>query len=78
MLQRKKLEELSKGNQQKIQFITALLLNDPEFIILDEPFSGLDPVNQLLLKRYFAGIKIQRKINFIFYASNGNCRKTLR
>ncbi len=45
----KKTEELSKGMQQKIQFIAALL-HDPELIILDEPFSGLDPVNASLLQ----------------------------
>ena len=45
----KKLETLSKGNQQKIQLITALA-HDPDIIILDEPFSGLDPVNAMLLK----------------------------
>ena len=45
----RKVEELSKGNQQKIQFILALL-HDPELIILDEPFTGLDPLNQLLMK----------------------------
>ena len=45
----RKVEELSKGNQQKIQFIIALL-HDPHLIILDEPFTGLDPVNQILLK----------------------------
>ncbi len=45
----RKVEELSKGNQQKLQFIIALL-HDPELIILDEPFTGLDPLNQLLLK----------------------------
>ena len=45
----RKLEVLSKGNQQKIQLITALS-HDPDIIILDEPFSGLDPVNALLLK----------------------------
>jgi len=42
-------EKLSKGNQQKIQFIIAVM-NDPELIVLDEPFSGLDPVNTELLK----------------------------
>lgn len=42
-------EKLSKGNQQKIQFIIAVM-NDPELIILDEPFSGLDPVNTETLK----------------------------
>ncbi len=46
---KRKVEELSKGNQQKIQFIIALL-HDPQLIILDEPFTGLDPVNQILLK----------------------------
>ena len=45
----RKLETLSKGNQQKIQ-LAATLLCDPELIILDEPFSGLDPVNAMLLK----------------------------
>jgi len=45
----KKLDTLSKGNQQKIQLITALA-HDPDIVILDEPFSGLDPVNAMLLK----------------------------
>ena len=41
----KKVEELSKGMQQKVQLIAAVL-NEPELLILDEPFSGMDPVNQ--------------------------------
>jgi ABC-2 type transport system ATP-binding protein len=45
----KKISELSKGMQQKIQLIAALI-HDPEFIILDEPYSGLDPVNMKLVK----------------------------
>lgn len=45
----KRLDTLSKGNQQKIQLVTALAHN-PQVIILDEPFSGLDPVNAMLLK----------------------------
>ncbi|MBI4721031.1 MAG: ATP-binding cassette domain-containing protein [Chitinivibrionia bacterium] len=45
----KKAEELSKGMQQKVQFI-ATILHDPELIILDEPFAGLDPVNTNVLK----------------------------
>ena len=48
-VERKKCEELSKGMQQKIQFI-ASILHEPELIILDEPFSGLDPVNMRLLR----------------------------
>ena len=45
----KRLDTLSKGNQQKIQLITAIA-HDPDIVILDEPFSGLDPVNAMLLK----------------------------
>lgn len=45
----KRLDTLSKGNQQKVQLITALA-HDPQIVILDEPFSGLDPVNAVLLK----------------------------
>lgn len=47
---RKKCEELSKGMQQKVQFIAAVL-HEPDLIILDEPFSGLDPVNRRLLRQ---------------------------
>lgn len=43
-------EKLSKGNQQKIQFMTAVI-HDPKLIVLDEPFSGLDPVNTEILKK---------------------------
>lgn len=45
----RRIEELSKGNQQKIQFITAVI-HDPEVLILDEPFSGFDPINQQMVK----------------------------
>lgn len=45
----KKVDTLSKGNQQKIQLAVAML-GDPQIVILDEPFSGLDPVNAMLLK----------------------------
>jgi ABC-2 type transport system ATP-binding protein len=45
----KKIEELSKGNQQKVQFLAAILYN-PDVLIMDEPFSGLDPVNASVLK----------------------------
>ena len=46
---KKRLDTLSKGNQQKIQLITAIA-HDPDIVVLDEPFSGLDPVNAMLLK----------------------------
>jgi ABC-2 type transport system ATP-binding protein len=59
-----KLETLSKGNQQKIQIAQALL-NDPEIIILDEPFSGLDPVNSQVLKDVISE-KIQQSKIVIF------------
>ncbi|MBQ4048684.1 MAG: ATP-binding cassette domain-containing protein [Clostridia bacterium] len=57
----KRLDTLSKGNQQKIQLVTALA-HDPEIIILDEPFSGLDPVNALLLKDVVRGEIAKGKI----------------
>ena len=56
----KKTEELSKGMQQKIQFI-ATLLHDPELIVMDEPFSGLDPVNAVLVERTLLELKAQGK-----------------
>lgn len=56
-----KIEDLSKGNQQKIQFI-ATVLHDPEFIILDEPFSGLDPINTNLLKEIILEKKKEGKV----------------
>jgi ABC-2 type transport system ATP-binding protein len=56
----KKTEELSKGMQQKIQFISALL-HDPGLIVMDEPFSGLDPVNATLLERTLLELKDQGK-----------------
>jgi ABC-2 type transport system ATP-binding protein len=52
----KRSMELSKGMQQKIQFVTAVL-HDPELLILDEPFSGLDPINAELLKEIVLDLK---------------------
>ena len=57
----KKTEELSKGMQQKIQFICTLL-HDPGLIIMDEPFSGLDPVNATLLQDVLIDLKNQGKV----------------
>ncbi len=56
----KKATELSKGMQQKIQFITAVI-HEPELVILDEPFSGLDPVNVDLLKEIILELKAAEK-----------------
>ncbi len=56
-----KIKNLSKGNRQKIQFIIALL-NDPDLIILDEPFSGLDPVSVEEFKRIILKLKDEGKI----------------
>lgn len=55
-----KIEELSKGNQQKVQIIISIL-HDPELVILDEPFAGLDPVNQELLKDILLDLKREGK-----------------
>ena len=60
-------EKLSKGNQQKIQFITAII-HDPELIVLDEPFSGLDPVNTELLKNVI--IELIRNGKYIIMSSH--------
>ncbi len=56
-----KVEELSKGNQQKIQFISTIL-HDPEFLIFDEPFSGLDPINTDLLRQIILEMKDEGKV----------------
>lgn len=53
-----KVKSLSKGNQQKVQLI-ATLIHEPKLVILDEPFSGLDPVNAELLKQGIIGLKDQ-------------------
>ena len=60
-------EKLSKGNQQKVQFITAML-NNPELIVLDEPFSGLDPINTELLKEVI--IELVKKGKYIIMSSH--------
>ena len=56
-----KIQDLSKGNQQKIQFISTII-HDPDFIILDEPFSGLDPINTNLLKEIILDMKKRGKV----------------
>src|SRR6186997_95993 len=56
----RKAETLSKGNQQKVQYI-ATVLHDPDVLLMDEPFSGLDPVNASLLKSAFLEMRDQGK-----------------
>jgi len=63
----KKIKELSKGNQQKIQFISAII-NDPKLLVLDEPFSGLDPINTDLFVK--AVRKFQDEGKMIVFSSH--------
>ncbi len=56
-----KIQDLSKGNQQKIQFI-ATVLHDPDFLVLDEPFSGLDPINTDLLRQIIIDLRNRGKV----------------
>ncbi len=63
-MENRKVEELSKGNQQKVQLICSLI-HSPQLLILDEPFSGLDPVNQILLKDILMELRSQ-KVAIIF------------
>jgi ABC-2 type transport system ATP-binding protein len=83
---KEKLQVLSKGNQQKIQFV-ASILHKPEFAILDEPFSGLDPLNQEIFIDYIKEINnqgttillsahqmslVEKVANKLFLINNGN------
>lgn len=63
----RKLKELSNGNQQKVQFITAII-NDPKLLILDEPFSGLDPINVQLFMDVIMDLK--KKGTSIIFSSH--------
>ncbi len=63
----RKIKELSKGNQQKIQFIAAVI-NKPKLLILDEPFSGLDPINVEMLKKVI--IELQETGCSIIFSSH--------
>ena len=63
----RKIKELSKGNQQKIQFISAII-NEPKLLILDEPFTGLDPLNVKLMKDAIYDLK--KKGTSIIFSSH--------
>ena len=63
----KKIKELSKGNQQKVQFISAII-HEPKLLILDEPFSGLDPINVELFKSVI--LELQKKGTSIIFSSH--------
>lgn len=63
----RKIKELSKGNQQKIQFITAII-NDPKLLILDEPFAGLDPINVEQFKNKI--IELAKNGSMIIFSSH--------
>lgn len=63
----RKIKELSKGNQQKVQFISAII-NEPELLILDEPFSGLDPFNVELFKAEIESMS--KKGSIIIFSSH--------
>lgn len=64
---KKKVEELSKGMQQKVQFI-ATIIHEPELLILDEPFSGFDPVNAEIIKDEF--LELNKKGTTIIFSSH--------
>ncbi len=64
---KKKIRELSKGNQQKVQFISAVI-NNPKLLILDEPFTGLDPINVAKFKDYIRSL--QKKGCIIIFSSH--------
>jgi ABC-2 type transport system ATP-binding protein len=63
----KKVEDLSKGNQQKVQFLAAVL-HDPTILIMDEPFSGLDPINATVLKESF--LELHRRGKTIIFSTH--------
>jgi ABC-2 type transport system ATP-binding protein len=64
---KKKVDELSKGMQQKVQFI-ATVIHDPEILILDEPFSGLDPINTSIIKDYL--VEFRQKGKTIIFSTH--------
>ena len=72
----KRVDELSKGMAQKIQFITTVI-HKPELIILDEPFSGLDPINMTLLKDLMLELREERQYNYLLNPCDGTGGETM-
>ena len=72
----KKVEELSKGMAQKVQFITTVL-HEPKLLIFDEPFSGFDPINVNLLKQEILADEGKRGHHYLFNPQHGICGGTL-
>ncbi len=66
----KKVEDLSKGMGQKLQFVTTVL-HEPKLVILDEPFSGLDPVNSNLIITSYLGFAAKNQIGKKSYDAKG-------
>ena len=73
----RRAEELSKGNQQKVQFIAAVL-HDPEVLLMDEPFTGLDPVNLILLREAFAELRDRGRTRHLLDPPDGDGRGDVR
>ena len=73
----KKVEDLSKGMSQKLQFVTTVL-HEPKLIILDEPFSGLDPVNTNLIKDEIYNLAKKGSDYHFQHPSNGTGRRNMR
>ena len=73
----RRAEELSKGNQQKVQFIAAVL-HDPEVLLMDEPFTGLDPVNLILLREAFMELRDRGRTLDLLDPPDGGRRGAVR
>ena len=73
----RRAEELSKGNQQKVQFIAAVL-HDPEVLLMDEPFTGLDPVNLVLLREAFLELRDRGRTLDLLDPPDGGGRGAVR
>jgi len=71
------LKNCPKETSRKLQFIIAIL-HDPEFVVLDEPFTGLDPVNQILLKDILQETQAAGESHHLLHASDGYCGATMR